>query len=61
MRPKKREGTGLGDLFRASLDHIINMKYELFGWPMSCRWPGSSRRWRRSTATMAAPGSRPDS
>ena len=29
MRPKKHETTGLGDLFRARLDQIINMKHEL--------------------------------
>jgi len=29
MRPKKRETTGAGDLFRARLDQIINMKHEL--------------------------------
>jgi hypothetical protein len=29
MRPKKHETTMLGDLFRARLDQIINMKHEL--------------------------------
>ncbi len=29
MRPKKRQLTGEGDLFRARLDQIINMKHEL--------------------------------
>jgi IS5 family transposase len=29
MRPKKHEVTGEGDLFRARLDQIINMKHEL--------------------------------
>jgi transposase, IS5 family len=29
MRPKKHEVTGSGDLFRARLDQIINMKHEL--------------------------------
>ena len=29
MRPKKQETTGSGDLFRARLDQIINMKHEL--------------------------------
>ena len=29
MRPKKREATGSGDLFRARLDQIIDMKHEL--------------------------------
>jgi IS5 family transposase len=29
MRPKKYRTTGSGDLFRARLDQIINMKHEL--------------------------------
>jgi len=29
MRPKKPKATGSGDLFRARLDQIINMKHEL--------------------------------
>ena len=29
MRPRKRVTTGAGDLFRARLDQIINMKHEL--------------------------------
>ena len=29
MRPKKHETTGEGDLFRARLDQIINLKHEL--------------------------------
>ena len=29
MRPKQHETTGSGDLFRASLEQIINMKHEL--------------------------------
>src|SRR5215210_353773 len=29
MRPKKHETTGVGDLFRARLDQIINLKHEL--------------------------------
>ena len=29
MRPKKREKSGSGDLFRAQLDQIINMRHEL--------------------------------
>jgi IS5 family transposase len=29
MRPKRREANGEGDLFRARLDQIINMKHEL--------------------------------
>jgi len=29
MRPKKRDEKGSGDLFRARLDQIIDMKHEL--------------------------------
>ncbi len=29
MRPKKRDEKGTGDLFRARLDQIIDMKHEL--------------------------------
>ena len=29
MRPRKPETTGEGDLFRARLDQIINLKHEL--------------------------------
>ena len=29
MRPRKRATTGAGDLFRARLDQIINMRHEL--------------------------------
>ena len=29
MRPKKLATTGEGDLFRAKLEHIINLKHEL--------------------------------
>lgn len=29
MRPKKHEATGEDDLFRATLDQIINIKHEL--------------------------------
>ena len=29
MRPKKHETTGSGDLFRARLEQIINMKHDL--------------------------------
>jgi hypothetical protein len=29
MRPKKPERTGEGDLFRARLDQILNLKHEL--------------------------------
>ncbi len=38
MRPKKRETTGSGDLFRARLDQIINMKHELVQLAGSIDW-----------------------
>jgi hypothetical protein len=53
MRPKKREATTEGDLFRARLDQIINMRHELVQL--------GGKRSPRSTATRAAPGSRPAS
>jgi transposase, IS5 family len=38
MRPKKRETTGSGDLFRARLDQIINMKHELVALASKIDW-----------------------
>ena len=42
MRPKKHETTGEGDLFRARLDRIINLKHELVRKtvcpPLAVRW-----------------------
>jgi IS5 family transposase len=38
MRPKQRETTGSGDLFRARLDQIINMKHELVQLAGSLDW-----------------------
>jgi IS5 family transposase len=39
MRPKKPEMTGSGDLFRARLDQIINMKHELVQLAGKIDWP----------------------
>jgi hypothetical protein len=47
MRPKKHETTGSGDLFRARLDQIINMRHELVQ-----LWTSSTARSRRCTATV---------
>jgi hypothetical protein len=47
MRPKKHETPGSGDLFRARLDQIINMRHELvqlagkIDWDFIC----ISRNW----------------
>ena len=38
MRPKKHEATGEGDLFRARLDQIINMKHELVQLAAKIEW-----------------------
>jgi len=38
MRPKKTETTGSGDLFRARLDQIIDMKHELVGLAAGIDW-----------------------
>ena len=38
MRPKEQEPTGDGDLFRARLDQIINMKHELVGLARRTDW-----------------------
>jgi hypothetical protein len=43
MRPKKHEATWEGDLFRARLDQIINMKHELvqLGGKIDWAWIGA--------------------
>src|SRR5260370_20782716 len=38
MRPKKPETTRSGDLFRARLDQIINLKHELAQWGGTIDW-----------------------
>ena len=38
MRPRKTETTGSGDLFRARLDQIIDMKHELVGLADAIDW-----------------------
>ena len=61
MRPKQHKTMGSGDLFRARLDQIINMKHELVQLAGKIDWTGSMARSRRSIATRAGPGSRPAS
>jgi len=55
MRPKKHETTGSGDLFRARLDQIINMRHELVQLAGKIDWDLtlSTARSRRCTATVA--------
>ena len=38
MRPKQHKTTRSGDLFRARLDQIINMKHELVQLPGKLDW-----------------------
>ncbi|MGY3361846.1 hypothetical protein ACVWZK_008509 [Bradyrhizobium sp. GM0.4] len=61
MRPKKHRTTGSGDLFRARLDQIINMKHELVQLVGKVDWDWMTARSRRSIARMVGPGSRPAS
>jgi len=61
MRPKKHETTGSGDLFRARLEQIINMKHELVLLAGKIEWQWIDTRSRRSTATRAGRGLRPGS
>jgi len=61
MRPKKHSSTGAGDLFRARLDQIINMRHELVQLAERIDRTGSTARSRRSTATKGGPGLRPGS
>ena len=59
MRPKKPATTRSGDLFRARLDQIINLRHELAQLAGRIDWDhGSMARSRRSTATRAGLGSR---
>jgi transposase, IS5 family len=54
MRPKKAATTSEGDLFRASLDQIIDLKHELVQLG-KIDWDGSIARLRQSTARRAGP------
>ena len=49
---------GEGDLFRAKLDRIINLKHELVQLAGKITGFGSMVRSQRSMATRAGPGSR---
>ena len=61
MRPKKHRTTGSGDLFRAKLDRIINMKHELVQLAGKVDWDWSTARSRRSIAGTIGRVSRPAS
>ena len=58
MRPKKPETTRSGDLFRARLDQIINVKHELAQLAGRIDWGWIDGETRRSTARRGGPGSR---
>ena len=48
MRPRKRETTRSGDLFRARLDQIINLKHELAQLADAIGWVARSHAGVRS-------------
>ena len=58
MRPKQHETTGSGDLFRARLDQIINLKHELVQLARQDRL--GVDRWR-DRAALQRPGPARDS
>jgi IS5 family transposase len=51
MRPKKQRTTGSGNLFRARLDRIINMKHELVQLAGKVDGTGSTASYRRKLVT----------
>jgi len=59
MRPKKHAPTGAGDLFRARLDQIINMKHELVQLAERIDWEWLDGEIAPLYADKGAPGSRP--
>ncbi len=61
MRPKKPKATGSGDLFRARLDQIINMKHELVQLAGKVEWDWIDGGSRRSAARTVGRASRPAS
>ncbi|MBB4399019.1 hypothetical protein GGD62_008167 [Bradyrhizobium sp. ERR14] len=61
MRPKKPKATGSGDLFRARLDQIINMKHELVQLAGKVDWDWIDGESRRCTARTVDRGLRPAS
>ena len=61
MRPKKPNVTEEGDLFRARLDQIINMKHELAQLAAKLDWDWIDDQIASSTAIRAGRVSRPGS
>ena len=61
MRPKQRSTTGSGDLFRARLDQIINMKHELVQLAGKLDWTWIDAEIAPLYSDQGRPGSRPAS
>jgi IS5 family transposase len=56
MRPKKHKTTGSGDLFRARLDQIINLKHELVGLAEALDWDWLDREIAPLYSETGRPG-----
>lgn len=56
MRPKKRETTGSGDLFRARLDQIINLRHELVQLAGALDWDWLDREIAPLYSDQGRPG-----
>lgn len=56
MRPKKRDEKGSGDLFRAQLDQIINMKHELVRLAERIDWDWIDEQVAECFAAAGRPG-----
>ena len=56
MRPKKPETTGEGDLFRARLDQIINLKHELVQLGAKIDWDWIDREIAPLYSAKGRPG-----
>src|SRR6478609_7152803 len=61
MRPKKPQTTGEGDLFRAQLDHIVNMRHELVQLASKIDWDWIDDEIAPLYSDKGRPGSRPAS
>ena len=61
MRPKQHATTGEGDLFRARLDQIINMKHELVQLAGKLDWQWIDGEIAPLYSDRAGPESRPAS
>ena len=56
MRPKKHSPTGAGDLFRARLDQIVNMRHELVQLAERIDWDGPDAEIAPLYADTGRPG-----